>query len=234
MEEIRIDKVGTTPGIRPGIVHRPRLCRVIDNYGAICKMADESNYRRPPRLGVHLLDPLTRFMIRRRLAPGGNSGDGGGMRILEVRGRQTGRWYQRPVFVAAVGRVRVIVSMRGESPWARNLRAPTADAHLRFGTRLEPVEACELKDGDGKAAVILALCRQNPSFARFNFKVDPQRVTLEQAQRLADRYPVFRIETRARGAVLGGPPGVRAMGSPVHDTLRQVTDAGRSDTTRPR
>jgi deazaflavin-dependent oxidoreductase (nitroreductase family) len=65
------------------------------------------------------------------------------MRVLEVRGRRTGRLYQRPVAVAAIDGHRYIVSLWGESQWARNLRAG-AGAKLRLGGWIEPVEAHEL------------------------------------------------------------------------------------------
>jgi deazaflavin-dependent oxidoreductase (nitroreductase family) len=153
----------------------------------------ERTYRRPTRLRVHLWDPLARFMIRRGVAPGGDSHDGSGMRVLEVRGRKTGRLYQRPVYVAAIGGHRYIVSLWGESQWARNLRA-SAGAKLRLGSRIEPVEAHELEEGEEKTAIMLDICRQYPFFARGYFKVDPKQVTLEQARELAARYPVFKIE----------------------------------------
>ena len=159
-------------------------------------MTSERSYRRPTWFRVHLWDPLARFMIRRGLAPGGNSKDGSGMRVLTVRGRKSGRWYERPVFVAVVDGHRHLVSLWGESQWARNLRAGTT-AKLRVASRIEPIEAHELEDGDGKAALMLAICRQYSFFARGYFKVDPKQVTLEQARELATRYPVFRIETAA-------------------------------------
>ncbi len=56
----------------------------------------------------------------------------------------------------------------------------------------------ELEDGEEKAALMLAICRQYPSFGRGYFKVDPKQVTLEQARELAARYPVFMIETAQR------------------------------------
>ena len=165
-------------------------------------MTNERSYRRPSRLRVHFFDPLARFMIGRGLAPGGNSQDGSGMRVLEVRGRKTGRWYQRPVVVGAVDGRRYIVSLWGESQWARNLRANAA-AKLRVGSRIEPIEGHELKNEDEKAGVLLAICRKYPSVFRRYFKVDPKQVTLEQARELATRYPVFRIEIAAVDRVQG-------------------------------
>ena len=159
-------------------------------------MTNERSYRRPSWLRVHFFDPIARFMIGRGLAPEGDRRDGSGMRVLEVRGRKTGRWYQRPVVVAAVDGRRYIVSLWGESQWARNLRANPA-AKLRFGSRIEPFEGHELNDEEERAGVLLAICRKYPSIFRRYFKVDPQQVTLEQARELATRYPVFRTEMAA-------------------------------------
>src|SRR5438132_6973290 len=165
-------------------------------------MTNERSYRRPSPLRVHFFDPLARFMIGRGMAPGGDSQDGSGMRVLEVRGRKTGRWHQHPVVVAAVESRRYIVSLWGESQWARNLRANAA-AKLRFGSRIEPIEGHELKNEEEKAGVLLAICRKYPSVFRRYFKVDPKQVTLEQARELARRYPVFRVESAAVDRVQG-------------------------------
>src|SRR5215472_18929524 len=113
-------------------------------------MTNTLKYRRPSPMRVHFFDPLARFMIGRGLAPGGDSQDGSGMRVLEVRGRKTGRSYGHPVVVASVDGRRYIVSLWGESQWARNLRASAA-AKLRFGSRVESVEGHELTNEEEKA-----------------------------------------------------------------------------------
>src|SRR2546428_4278358 len=166
-------------------------------------MTNERSYRRPSPVRVHFFDPLARFMISRGLAPGGDSQDGGGMRVLEVRGRKTGRWYQVPVVVAAVDEWRYIVSLWGDSQWARNLRANAA-AKLRFGSRIEPIEAHELTNDEERAGALFAICRKYPSIFQRYFKVDPEQMTVEQARELATRYPVFRIEVAAVDRVQRG------------------------------
>jgi deazaflavin-dependent oxidoreductase (nitroreductase family) len=162
-------------------------------------MMNKLNYRRPSSVRVHFFDPLARFMIGRGLAPGGDSQDGGGLRVLEVRGRKTGRWHQHPVAVPAVDGRRYIVSLWGESQWARNLRA-NAVAKLRFGSGVEPVEGYELENEEEKAEVLFAICRKYPSIFQRYFKVDPRQATLAQARELATQYPVFRIEPAAVAA----------------------------------
>jgi len=97
---------------------------------------------------------------------------------------------------------RYIVSLWGESQWARNLRVNPA-AKLRFGSRIEPFEGHELNNEEERAGVLLAICRKYPSIFRRYFKVDPKQVTLEQARELAKRYPVFRTEVAAVDRVQG-------------------------------
>src|ERR1700730_10616088 len=110
-------------------------------------ITSERGYRRPTWGGVHFWHPPARSMIRLGLVPGGESADGSGMRVLQVRGRTTGRLYQRPVAVAAVAGCRYIVSLWGESQWVHNLRSgPTAQ--LLVGRRVEAVEAHELESGE--------------------------------------------------------------------------------------
>jgi deazaflavin-dependent oxidoreductase (nitroreductase family) len=135
-------------------------------------MRIERGYRRPTWFRVHFWNPLARFMIRRGLAPGGGSADGSGLRVLEVRGRKTGRPYQHPVAVAAIAGRRYVVSLWGESQWARNLRAGPA-AQLQVGRRVEPVEAHELEGVQERAALMLAISRQYPFFARGYFSPIP-------------------------------------------------------------
>src|SRR6266851_83690 len=165
-------------------------------------MTNERSYHRPSPLRVHVFDRLARFMIGRGLAPGGDSQDGSGMRVLEVRGRKTSRWYQIAVVVAAIDGRRCVVSLWGESQWTRNLRVNAA-AKLRFGSLIEPIEGHELKNEEEKAGVLLAICRNYPSIFRRYFKVDPEQATLEQARELATRYPVFGIETADADRVQG-------------------------------
>jgi deazaflavin-dependent oxidoreductase (nitroreductase family) len=159
-------------------------------------MTTECNYRRPSRFRVLFFDPLARFMIGRGMAPGGDSQDGSGMHVLEVRGRKTGRRHETPVVVAAIYGERYIVSLWGESQWARNLRANAA-AKLRTRDQVESVVGRELTNEEQKAEVLLAICRKYPGIFRRYFKLDPQQATLEQARNLATRYPVFGIQTEA-------------------------------------
>jgi hypothetical protein len=163
-------------------------------------MTIERGYRRPTWFRVHFWNPLARFMIRRGLAPGGKSADGSGLRVLEVRGRKTGRLYQHPVAVAAVAGRRYIVSLWGESQWgAQPARRPHSAAAGR-----PPARAGRGARAGGRGREGRRDARHLPPVPVLRTRLlqgRPETVTLEQARELAARYPVFRIETTT-----GGPP----------------------------
>jgi hypothetical protein len=109
---------------------------------------------------------------------------------LEVRGRSTGRRISFPVVVADHEGQRYVVAMLGnEASWVRNVRAPGGNAVLQHGRR----EHVELEEVDPSArAPILRRYLQVAPGARAHFPVDP-RASLEQFERIAGQYPVFRV-----------------------------------------
>jgi deazaflavin-dependent oxidoreductase (nitroreductase family) len=145
-------------------------------------------YNRPSRFRVHVYDPLLRWVIRRI----GWTGFGEDVhRVLVVRGRRTGRPYQRPVSICSVDGVRYLVSFYGESGWARNLRVRT-DAELHVRSEVEHVRATELQNEE-KADFMRVLIRRYPLIARLWLKVDPRRLTAGDLERVVRQFPVFRI-----------------------------------------
>jgi deazaflavin-dependent oxidoreductase (nitroreductase family) len=145
-------------------------------------------YNRPSRFRVHVYDPLLRWVIRRI----GWTGFGEDVhRVLVVRGRRTGRPYQRPVSICAVDGVRYLVSFYGESGWARNLRAgPEAELHVR--REVERIRAVELQDEE-KADFMRVLIGRYRLIARLWLKVNPRRLTADDLERVVRQFPVFRI-----------------------------------------
>lgn len=113
---------------------------------------------RPPsrsRLALYnrYLNPVLRFMVRR--GAGGRGADL--LRILRVTGRKSGRVYDVPVRVAVLDGQRYVISMLGDSQWARNLRA-AGQAQLIRGRSAEPVSAQEVRVPE-KEELLTRLCR---------------------------------------------------------------------------
>ncbi len=95
---------------------------------------------------------------------------------LSVRGRQTGRWHTVPVAVMEHEGRRYLVSYRGESDWARNLRASlsarlqTRDGHEEISVVEVPVsERTELlkvyHERYGKMPTVSGVLRALPDAA---------------------------------------------------------------------
>lgn len=109
---------------------------------------------------------------------------------LEVTGRRTGRPIAVPLVVAEYQNSRYLVSMLGQDAgWARNVRAAGGRAVLHHG-RAEAVRLDEV--GPGERAPILRRYLAVAPGARAHLPVD-RRAPLEDFERIAAQYPVFRI-----------------------------------------
>lgn len=110
--------------------------------------------------------------------------------VLEVQGRTTGQTRSLPVVIADYRGERYLVSMLGEhTSWVRNVRAAGGRAALRHGRR----EAVRLEEVDvGARPPILRRYLECAPGARGHIPVDV-KASLEEFERIADRYPVFRV-----------------------------------------
>ncbi|MCK2216875.1 nitroreductase/quinone reductase family protein [Actinomadura sp. ATCC 31491] len=112
---------------------------------------------------------------------------------LEVRGRRTGRLISFPVVVADHEGGRYLVAMLGAgTQWARNVRAAGGEATLRHGRR-EPVRLAEVPEPE-RAPILRRYLACSPG-GRTHIPVE-QDAPLAAFERVAARYPVFRIEPR--------------------------------------
>ena len=111
---------------------------------------------------------------------------------LEVRGRRTGRLVSFPLVLVDYQDDRYVVAMLGEGTnWVSNVRAAGGQAVLRHGRR----ERVRLEEVDPPArAPILQRYLQVAPGGRPHIPVDRQ-APLADFERIAARYPVFRIHT---------------------------------------
>jgi deazaflavin-dependent oxidoreductase (nitroreductase family) len=105
------------------------------------------------------MNHVIRLMVR--LGSGGRGADL--LRVLRVRGRKSGRLYEVPVRVAVLDGHRYVMTMMGDTQWARNLRA-AGQGQLVLGKSVEQVRAREI-DGQEKTA-FLSRCFQYREFER--------------------------------------------------------------------
>jgi deazaflavin-dependent oxidoreductase (nitroreductase family) len=100
---------------------------------------------------------------------------------LAVRGRASGTWRTVPVHVLELEGVRYLVAPRGDTHWARNLRA-SGEGELRRRGRTERFRASEVPVGERPRLIDAYL-------ARWGREV---KAVFEQLPDPAD-HPVFRL-----------------------------------------
>lgn len=94
-----------------------------DPESSVSAVEAAAHYRRhrPDWFTRRLLNPLLNLLMHLGVSIWGS-------RILEHRGRNTGKTYRTPVNLLTIDGVDYLVSPRGETQWVRNVRA--ADGHL--------------------------------------------------------------------------------------------------------
>jgi deazaflavin-dependent oxidoreductase (nitroreductase family) len=108
-----------------------------------------------------------------------------GSRVLEVRGRSSGRPRRTPVNLLVFEGDRYLVAPRGDTQWVRNLRA-AGEAEVSRRGKHERVRATEVADAD-KQPVIDAYLAKWGGQVKSQFKELPDP---------AD-HPVFKLEPLA-------------------------------------
>jgi len=141
-------------------------------------------YRKPGWFTVHIFNGGITLAARLGLSVRGT-------RLLRVRGRATGEWRRVPVNLLSLDGRRYLVGVRGETEWARNLRA-AGSGELVLGRRVEPFAAEELADA-AKVEVLRAyLTRWGAEVAVFFDGVRADSAE-EELHRVAPRHPVFLV-----------------------------------------
>ena len=119
-----------------------------------------------------------------------------GSRVLEVQGRSSGQPRRTPVNLLDLGGERYPVAPRGETQWARNLRA-SGEGRLLVGKRSEAFTATEVADEE-KAPVLRAyLKRWKFEVGVFFDGVGPDS-SEDELRGAAPKHPVFRLDTSPR------------------------------------
>ncbi len=114
----------------------------------------------------------------------------GYMRILEVRGRKSGKAFTTPVNLLELDGRRYLVAARGETAWARNARA-AGHIILRKGSRQESLAIRELADTE-KPRILKAFLDRFASQVQRFFE-SPAGSPEESFRASAARKPVFEL-----------------------------------------
>ncbi|HEV8348545.1 MAG TPA: nitroreductase/quinone reductase family protein [Vicinamibacterales bacterium] len=112
--------------------------------------------------------------------------------VLEVRGRASGQRRSTPVVIATVAGRHYLVSMLGPaSDWVKNVEAAHGVAAIRQGRR-RPVHLVGVPPAE-RAPILSEYVRVATS-GRHHFPV-AVGAPLSEFQTIADRYPVYRIDS---------------------------------------
>jgi deazaflavin-dependent oxidoreductase (nitroreductase family) len=117
------------------------------------------------------------------------------MRVLEVRGRTSGRLYTVPVDVLIEGDRLYLVAPRGYTQWARNAEA-SGEVALRRGPRRQEYRLRTLSEAEKPPILKAYLDRFRREVQRY-FPV-PAGSPVERFAQLAARYPAYELVERPR------------------------------------
>jgi deazaflavin-dependent oxidoreductase (nitroreductase family) len=112
------------------------------------------------------------------------------MRLLQVRGRKTGRIYSTPVNLLEFGGKPILVAPRGRTQWVRN--AETAgEITLKKGRARKKYRLRAIPDNDKPEILKLYLEKYQSAVQRY-FPV-PAGSPAERFRGIAGNYPVFEL-----------------------------------------
>jgi deazaflavin-dependent oxidoreductase (nitroreductase family) len=140
--------------------------------------------KRPGWFTARVFNPLVAFLTGRGVSMRGS-------RVLEVRGRSTGQPRRTPVNPLELDGERYLVAPRGETQWARNLRA-SGEGRLLEGRRSESFRAVEVPDEQKPVILRAYLERWKFETGTFFDGVGPDSSEQELLD-AAPKHPVFRI-----------------------------------------
>jgi deazaflavin-dependent oxidoreductase (nitroreductase family) len=141
-------------------------------------------YRRSSWIMLHVVNPLTRLAVGRL-----GLEDHNGTRVLEVKGRISGRWHATPVRLLELDGHRYLVAPQGETDWVKNLRARGA-GRLRVGKTVQEFRAVELT-GEEKLPVLRAYFTRWWSLVSGMTTITSPRASDEEFAKAALLHPAF-------------------------------------------
>jgi deazaflavin-dependent oxidoreductase (nitroreductase family) len=150
-----------------------------------------THYQRPGWFTQHVFNPIVSGLTRLGVSLVGS-------RVLEVRGRTSGEWRRTPVNPLEFDGGWYIVAPRGETQWARNLRA-SGEGRLRKGLRTQEFTATELPDEE-KLPLLREYLRKWAWEVGAFFQGVGADAPEEDLRRIAPLHPIFRISRHARAS----------------------------------
>jgi F420H(2)-dependent quinone reductase len=114
-----------------------------------------------------------------------------GSRVLEVRGRSSGRWRRTPVNLLTFNGADYLVSPRGPTQWARNIRV-SGGGRLLLGQKVEEFSVDEVT-GELRVQVLRAYLKRWSWEVGAFFEGVSAKSSDEELRRIAADHPVFQV-----------------------------------------
>jgi deazaflavin-dependent oxidoreductase (nitroreductase family) len=142
-----------------------------------------ARYRKPGAVTRRLMNPFLVLAMRMGISVWGS-------RVLEVRGRSTGEPRRTPVNLLKLDGREYLVSPRGNTQWARNVRADNGRLVLELGRHRQERTVRELSDRE-KPPVLRAYLRRWKMEIGIFFDGVSADSSDEDLLRIAPKHPVF-------------------------------------------
>jgi deazaflavin-dependent oxidoreductase (nitroreductase family) len=147
------------------------------------------DYLHPPGwFTLRVFNPIVAWFTRRGLSVAGS-------RVLEVPGRKSGQPRRTPVNLLTLDGERYLVAPRGNTQWARNLRA-SGSGRLLVGRRSEAFTASELGDAE-KPPILRAYLRRWKWEVGAFFEGVSADSSDEEIRQEAPKHPIFKLQDGA-------------------------------------
>jgi deazaflavin-dependent oxidoreductase (nitroreductase family) len=147
------------------------------------------HYQKPGWLTQRVFNPCVAILTRAGISIWGS-------RVLEVRGRQSGTLRRTPVNLLDFDGRQYLVAPRGETQWARNVRADGGRLALILGRRRDERVATEVPDRE-KAPILRAYLHRWKAEAGVFFGGVSADSPEEDLLRIAPDHPVFLLSEAA-------------------------------------
>ena len=116
-----------------------------------------------------------------------------GAQLLTVRGRKSGKNMTTPVNPMQFEGAQYLVSPRGNTHWARNLRV-SKQGSLRLGRKKRSIRVVEELAGEAKPPILLAYLERWAGVTKDHFGIPWPNPSEADITRVCARTPMFKIE----------------------------------------
>jgi deazaflavin-dependent oxidoreductase (nitroreductase family) len=148
-------------------------------------MANAERHEIKPTSAERFFNRLMGFLVGYGLGPRY-------MRLLEVRGRKSGRIFTTPVNLVVLDGRRYLVAARGDTAWSLNARA-SGEVTLKRGSNLDRCRVIEIPNAE-KPPVLKSFLDTYASQVQRFFPVQAGS-PVEAFREMAPRAPVFELQS---------------------------------------